>query len=90
MSGSLSNTEVCSLLALSAAGFGVLSQTWKTDGEPIYASVALAGIAFALSYAIIRWTGNAFMASGRKGRDMSKKVSVEMYDYTTVMLCVAR
>lgn len=75
----LSNTEAWLLTGLSAACAGVLSQTWSTDGEPIYASIALSGIAYAMTYAIVRWTGPAFMASGRKGKDMSKKVSTEMY-----------
>jgi len=66
------------LLALSAACIGVLWNTWQSNGEPIYASIALSGASFAMSYAIIRWTGPAFIKAGRKGRDMSKKVSVEM------------
>jgi len=78
MSADLSRTETWSLLTLSGACFAVLINTWQNNGEPIYASIALSGVAFAMSYAIILWTGDAFMKAGRKGRDMSKKVSVEM------------
>lgn len=78
MSGTLSSTESLSLATLSAACIAVLFRSWKDDGEPIYASIALSGVSFALSYAVIRWTGAAFMRAGLKGKDMSKKVSVEM------------
>jgi len=79
MSAELSRTESLSLLTVSAACTAVLVNTWQTNGEPIYASLALSGVGFAMSYGIIRWTGDAFMKAGRKGRDMSKKVSVEMF-----------
>jgi len=79
MSANLSGTESLSLLAVSAACTAVLINTWQTNGEPIYASLALSGVGFAMSYAIIRWTGDAFMKAGRKGKDMSKKVAIEMF-----------
>lgn len=79
MSAELSRTETWSLLTLLGACGAVLVNTWQNNGEPIYASIALSGAAFAISYAIIRWTGDAFMKAGRKGRDMSKKISVEMF-----------
>lgn len=78
MSVTLSNTETGSLLAFSAACFAFLVNIWKNDGEPIYASIALSGLAFTSSYAVIRWTGEAFMKAGRKGKDMSKKIAIEM------------
>ena len=78
MTGELSSTETWLLLASSAACFGVLTNTWKQDGAPIYASLALSGLAFAMSYAVIRWTGDAFMKAGLKGKDMSKKNAIEM------------
>ncbi|GAM88371.1 hypothetical protein ANO11243_064040 [Dothideomycetidae sp. 11243] len=78
MSGSLSNTETISLATISAACIAVLVRSWKDDGEPIYASIALSGVAFAMTYAIIRWTGAAFMKAGLKGKDMCKKVSSEI------------
>ncbi|KAG9925343.1 UDP-GlcNAc-1-phosphate transferase, partial [Aureobasidium melanogenum] len=78
MSGQLSNTETWSLLACSAASLGVLSNTWSSDGAPVFASIALSGLAFSSSYAIIRWTGDAFIRVGRKGKDMSKKQPIEL------------
>lgn len=78
MSGQLSNSETVCLLICSGACLGVLVNTWTSNGEPIYASLALSGVAFAISYAVIRWTGDAFMKAGRMGKDMSKKVAVEI------------
>jgi hypothetical protein len=78
MSGQLSNTETWSLLACSVASLGVLSNTWSSDGAPVFASLALSGLAFSSSYAIIRWTGDAFIRVGRKGKDMSKKQPIEL------------
>ncbi|KAF2151872.1 UDP-N-acetylglucosamine:dolichyl phosphate N-acetylglucosamine-1-phosphate transferase-like protein [Myriangium duriaei CBS 260.36] len=78
MSGILSTTESLSLATISAACVAVLIRSWSDNGEPIYASVALSGVSFALAYAIIRWTGSAFMKAGLKGKDMSKKVSIEI------------
>lgn len=79
MSSELSNTESLSLLACSAACFSVLYKSWGEDGAPLFASLALSGLAFAATYAIIRWTGEAFIKAGRKGKDMSKKVPIEMF-----------
>jgi UDP-N-acetylglucosamine--dolichyl-phosphate N-acetylglucosaminephosphotransferase len=78
MSGQLSNTETWSLLACSVASLGMLSNTWNNDGAPVFASLALSGLAFSSSYAIIRWTGDAFIRVGRKGKDMSKKQPIEL------------
>jgi len=50
--------------------------------------MALSGLAYAATYAIIRWTGDAFMKAGRKGKDLSKKVAIEMSVMS--MLCVGR
>lgn len=79
MSGELTNTESWSLLACSAACLSVLYKSWGEDGAPLFASLALSGLAFAATYAIIKWTGDAFMKAGRKGKDMSKKVAIEMF-----------
>lgn len=78
MTSVLSHTEALSLSMVAATCLAVLIKSWREDGEPIYASIALSGVAFAMSYAIIRWTGTAFMKAGLKGKDMSKKVAVEM------------
>lgn len=69
----LSATEGYSLSILSVCCFAVLVNAWKSDGEPLYASLAISGIALAFSYALIRWTGDVFIQRGYKGRDMSKK-----------------
>ncbi|KAF2223754.1 N-acetylglucosaminephosphotransferas-like protein [Elsinoe ampelina] len=78
MSNELSSTEALSLATCSAACLAILIKSWNEDGEPIYASIALSGVAFALTYAVIRWTGPAFMKAGLKGRDRSKKVPIEI------------
>jgi len=74
----LSTTETYSLSVLSIACIAVLINAWRSDGEPLFASLAISGLAFAFSYAVIRWTGDLFMGRGYKGRDMSKKSPVEM------------
>ncbi|KAK4998079.1 tunicamycin resistance protein [Elasticomyces elasticus] len=78
MSSTLSRAETWSLLTLSAACVGVLVKTYQDDGEPLFASLALGLAAFAASYAMIVWLGDAFIAVGRKGTDMSKKHKVEI------------
>lgn len=78
MSASLSRTETFSLLALSAACVGIIANTFHGDGEPLIASLAFSGIAFAFTFSLIRWLGDTFMAAGLKGRDMSKVRKVEM------------
>jgi hypothetical protein len=83
MTGQLSNTEAWSLLACSVASLGVLKNTWSSDGAPVFASLALSGLAFSSSYAIIRWTGDAFIRVGRKGKDMSKKQPIELLVITS-------
>lgn len=68
----LSSTESLSLLSLSLACVGIISNTFRGDGEPLVASLAFSGIAFAASYAMIRWLGPTFLKAGLKGKDMSK------------------
>ncbi|PBP16727.1 UDP-N-acetylglucosamine-1-P transferase [Diplocarpon rosae] len=68
----LSFTEMLSLLSLSLASMGIIANTFRGDGEPLIASLAFSGIAFAASYAMIRWLGPTFMKAGLKGKDMSK------------------
>ncbi|KAI6713405.1 UDP-N-acetylglucosamine-1-P transferase [Diplocarpon mali] len=68
----LSFTETLSLLSLSLASMGIIANTFRGDGEPLVASLACSGIAFAASYAMIRWLGPTFIKAGLKGRDMSK------------------
>lgn len=63
---------------LSVACLAVLVNAWRRDGEPLFASIAISGIAFAFTYCLIRWTGDVFIKRGYKGRDLSKKNPVEM------------
>ena len=74
----LNSTEVYSLSILSAVCLAILFNAWKSDGEPLFASLAMAGLAFSFSYALVLWTGEVFIQRGYKGRDMSKKNPVEM------------
>jgi len=75
---SLSTTETWSLLALSVCCLAILAQTLHGDGAPLIASLSFSGLAFALTYALIRWLGDVFMKAGFKGKDMSKLRKVEM------------
>ena len=68
----LSRTETTSLLTLVVACAAVLANTFQGDGEPLIASLALSGIAFGATFALIRWLGPTFIRSGLKGVDMSK------------------
>ncbi|TAQ84408.1 hypothetical protein B7494_g7270 [Chlorociboria aeruginascens] len=68
----LSSTETLSLLSLSLACCAVISNTFQGDGEPLIASIAFSGIAFAASYSMIRWLGPTFLRAGRKGKDLNK------------------
>lgn len=74
----LSSTEVYSLGVLSIACVSILINTWRNDGEPLFASLAISGAAFAFSYALINWTGDVFIRRGYKGKDLSKKNPIEM------------
>ncbi|KAI1201409.1 glycosyl transferase family 4-domain-containing protein [Nemania serpens] len=71
-STALSRTESVNLGALSLVCVAVLVRTLEGDGEPLVASLALSGLAFAATYACIRWLGPTFVKAGLKGRDLSK------------------
>ena len=79
MSTNLSRVESWSLLAISAACVGIIVNTFHGDGEPLIASLAFSGLAFALTFSLIRWLGEVFMKANLKGRDMSKLRNTEMY-----------
>lgn len=79
MTTTLSGPEAWSLLTLSAACVGILINTFHGDGEPLIASLAFSGLAFALTFSLIRWLGDVFMKVNLKGRDMSKLNQIEMY-----------
>ena len=74
----LTRTETYALSALSVVCLAVLANAWRDDGEPLFASIAISGLAYAFTYALIRWTGDVFIKRGYKGRDLSKKNPVEM------------
>lgn len=74
----LSSTEIYSLGVLSSVCLAILFNAWKSDGEPLFASLAMGGLAFSFSYALILWTGSVFMQRGYKGRDLSKRNPTEM------------
>jgi len=78
MTTTLSGTEAWSLLSLSLACLAILAQTLHGDGAPLNVSIAFSGLAFALTYALIRWLGDSFIRAGLKGKDMSKMRKVEM------------
>jgi len=75
----LSSAETYTLSVLSVACLAILFNAWKSDGEPLYASLAMGGMGFAFTYALIRWTGGVLMSRGYKGRDLAKKNPVDMY-----------
>ncbi|MCJ1470799.1 tunicamycin resistance protein [Pseudocyphellaria aurata] len=78
MTTSLSGIEASNLGLLTVACFGIVANSFHGDGEPLVVSFAFSGIAFAFTYSLIRWLGNAFMKAGLKGRDMSKLKNVEI------------
>lgn len=79
MTTNLSGVESWSLLTISAACVGIIVNTFHGDGEPLIASLAFSGLAFALTFSLIRWLGDVFMKANLKGRDMSKLRNIEMY-----------
>lgn len=79
MTAALSGAEAWSLSTLSAACVGIIINTFHGDGEPLIASLAFTGLAFALTFSMIRWLGEVFMKANLKGRDMSKLNNIEMY-----------
>lgn len=79
MNATLSRNETWSLLTLVLACVGIIINTFHGDGEPLIASLAFSGIAFAAAFSLVRWLGPVFMKAGLKGTDMSKARKVEMY-----------
>lgn len=79
MTATLSGAEAWSLLTLSVACVGIIINTFHGDGEPLIASLAFSGLAFALTFSLVRWLGEVFMKANIKGRDMSKLKKIEMY-----------
>ncbi|PWY71994.1 UDP-N-acetylglucosamine-dolichyl-phosphate N-acetylglucosaminephosphate transferase [Aspergillus eucalypticola CBS 122712] len=71
-SSSLSRQEIWRLFALVGACVGILLNTFQGDGAPLVASLAFSGIAFAVTFSMIRWLVPVFLKAGLKGRDMAK------------------
>ncbi|KAF2091604.1 UDP-GlcNAc-1-phosphate transferase [Saccharata proteae CBS 121410] len=78
MSTSLSRTEALGLLSVLALCVALLANTFGGEGEPLVASLAFSGIAFASCYALIRWLGDTFMKAGFTGKDLSKLKNVQI------------
>jgi len=74
----LSTSETWYLHSICALCVTVLIQTLQGDGAPLTISLAFSGLAFATTYALIRWLGPSFMRVGLKGKDMSKVRKIEM------------
>lgn len=83
MSGKLSQTEFLSLFSLGAACLGIIANTFQGDGAPVVASIAFSGLAFAITYTLIRRLGSSFMKAGLKGRDLCKTRTDEMLVHST-------
>ncbi|RYP61569.1 hypothetical protein DL771_010090 [Monosporascus sp. 5C6A] len=72
-SSTLSRTETLNLSGLVVVCAVILARSFENgEGEPLIASLCFSGLAFAASYAMIRWLGPTFVNAGLKGRDMSK------------------
>ena len=74
----LSGSERLWLTLLSVICLAILFNAWKSDGEPLFASLAMGGLAFSFSYALVLWTSDVFIQRGYKGRDMSKRNPTDM------------
>lgn len=75
-SSTLSRTESLTLLALTGACVTILANAFLYEDDdtskPLIVSLALSGLAFSATYALIRWLGPTFMRVGFKGVDMAK------------------
>lgn len=67
------------LFILTGSCSGLIYTVFIGDGEPLVASLGFSGLAFATTYCLICWLGDAFMTAGFKGRDRSKKDQRELY-----------
>ncbi|KAF7508817.1 hypothetical protein GJ744_008694 [Endocarpon pusillum] len=78
MTAALSRSEAWSLLALSSTCLGIFVNTFQGDGAPLIVSLAFSGLAYSVTYALIRWLGPTFIGAGLKGKDMSKAIKKEI------------
>ncbi|OJJ58496.1 hypothetical protein ASPSYDRAFT_152257 [Aspergillus sydowii CBS 593.65] len=69
---SLSHRETWSLLVLAGACLGVLVNTFEGEGAPLVPAIAFSGIAFSVTFSMVRWLGPVFIRAGLSGKDMAK------------------
>ncbi|KAL7270564.1 tunicamycin resistance protein [Rhizina undulata] len=60
------------LFTLVGACCGLIYTVFSGEGEPLIASLGVSGIAFAASFCMISWLGDAFKKVGLKGKDLAK------------------
>lgn len=78
MSNTLSKTETWSLLTVFGCSIAVLANTFQGDGAPVVAAIAFSTLAFSVTFAFVRWSGDTFAKAGMKGKDLSKLHPKEM------------
>jgi hypothetical protein len=83
---SLTTNESWFLHSICAVCVTLLIQTLQGDGAPLTISLGFSGLAFATTYALIRWLGASFMRVGLKGKDMSKVRKLEMCVQNTLAI----
>lgn len=76
---SLSHRETWSLLVLAGACLGVLVNTFEGEGAPLVPAIAFSGIAFSVTFSMVRWLGPVFIRAGLSGKDMAKPTRPVMY-----------
>ncbi|KAL2159415.1 hypothetical protein VTH06DRAFT_2420 [Thermothelomyces fergusii] len=72
LTSSLTRAETLSLVSLTAACVAILANAFQGDDKPLIVSLALSGLAFSATFALIRWLGPTFVRAGFKGVDMNK------------------
>ncbi|KAL2267447.1 hypothetical protein VTJ83DRAFT_4724 [Remersonia thermophila] len=76
---SLTRNEALTLSTIASACLTILANALREDADiPLIVSLALSGLAFSASYALIRWLGPAFMRAGFRGVDLAKPVRREI------------
>ncbi|KAK4121731.1 hypothetical protein N657DRAFT_623240 [Parathielavia appendiculata] len=77
-STALSRAERLSLVSITGACVAILANAFQGDDKPLIVSLALSGLAFCASFALIRWLGPTFIKAGFKGVDMAKHSRKEL------------
>ncbi|KAK6521642.1 tunicamycin resistance protein [Arthrobotrys conoides] len=68
----ISTKEYLALFTLTSGCTAIIIAAFRSRGEPIVASLGFSGFAFAATYCLIPWLGDAFKKVGFKGKDMAK------------------